>query len=105
MLISGSEVVQAIASGLSVHQITATYSSSEVVSGINTVEETLTRGATSLIQKDDTVHSVWNFTTAAGGVANPEQFNENSFPNSVELDDGLYEMLYSTDLENDLTFT
>ena len=97
MLISGSQVKDALISGLNVYHVCHDYDSVEDFS----VAGTLASGKTSLIQKDSQGR-IWNQITAAG-IQSGHSIVDAVFPDSIDMGDSVCQMLYSTDLEEDLS--
>lgn len=95
MLISGSQVQDALISGVPVHHICLEYASVEDFS----VSGTLTLGRTSLMTRDSQ-GKVWNQITAAG-IVSGHNIMDAEFPSTMKTETGFCHMLYSTDLEWD----
>lgn len=96
MLISGSQVQNALISGVAVHHICMEYGSLEEFS----VSGTLTLGRTSLMTRDSQGR-VWNQITPAG-IRSGHGIMDTEFPDYFETENGFCHMLYSTDLPGDI---
>lgn len=94
MLISGSQVKDALISGVDVYHVCMEYDSIEDFS----VAGTLASGKNSLLHKDSQGR-IWNQLTAAG-VQSGHSIVDAEFYDYLEMESGYCHMVYSTDIED-----